>query len=153
MTILTYLILGGVGCPPARGDPCPWISHLVRRDTGCSNTGCRLSVDPHFGAPLYSLAAPTDCSGPPGPDANDVYLFPVLCYKRMHALACQTPLDPSGVMEQWRLSSGFITHARNLVQGDLPSLIVLIASNDPHWQPKLHYPIAAGARVITSLML
>ena len=102
---------------------------------------------------LYSSAAPADCSGPPGPDANDGYLFFVLCCKRTHALACQTPLDRSGVMEQWRLSNGFIINARNLGRGDLPSLVAFIASNDPHWQPLLHYPIAAGACIIASSVL
>ena len=114
---------------------------------------CRLIVDPHFGAPLCSLAALANCSRPPGPDANDVYLFSVLCCKLTRALACQTALDRSGVMEQWRLSSGFITHAKNLGRGDLPSLVAFIASNDPYWAAIIALFHSVGARVIASSVL
>ena len=133
----------------------PWLLCFFATglDTGKCYSSCRLSVDPHFGAPLCSSATLADCSGLPGPNANDVYLFSILCCKHVHTLACQTPLDCSGVMERWWLSSGFITRAKNLVQDDLPLLVVFIASDDLHWQPLLHYPIAADARVIASSVL
>ena len=112
----------------------------------CSS--CRLTIDPHSEAPLCSLGAYAECLGSPGPDAIDGYLFSVVCCKRACALACQTPQI---ALEQCSDRLGHADSSRAPETSDEVTshcLVALISSNDPHWQPLLHYTIAAGARVI-----
>ena len=112
-----------------------------------------MSIDPYCWAPLCSSATPADCLGPPGPDAIDGYLFSVLCCKCACALACQTPRIALGQCSD-RLGHADSSHApETSYKVTSHSLVVLITSNDPHWQPLLHYTIAVGARIITSSVL
>ena len=72
--------------------------------------------------------------GTSSPVANEDYWLCYFAAQSRCTLAHQRTQNRSAIMEQWQLSCEFITHARNLVQGEIPITGRAHHSNDSHWR-------------------